>query len=69
MVYLIFQALNSIETRTTISFHIGENAMGLKFGDIAKFDESVMKPYSAFLEDVYRKILITVCLFLLMCLF
>ena len=65
----VFQALNRTETRTEISFHIGENALGVKFGDTAKFDDSMMKPYSAFLEDVYRKFLITVRLFLLMCSF
>lgn len=43
-----------------ISFHIGENTLGSKFGDMPKFEENVMQPFSSFLEEIYRVFFISI---------
>ena len=36
------------------SFHIGQNTLGSKFGDLPGFDKNIMSLFSSFLEEVYR---------------
>ena len=45
--------LTNLELRRH-SFHVGENKLGTKFGEIPKFDQGVMELFSSFVEDVYR---------------